>query len=306
MVLILLVAPGKQGERQKGSPGSSRARAKAGSSRLGGTKQTKAPSKRAAAKGEGAKKSPPLKGRQGASTSVKGRQRTRSPEGASPGTSKTTSTSKRGQAARQKRRRQILDAAREVFAKRGYARSTVDDVALEAGVARGTFYLYFDDKRDVFEELVDGFAEQITGAIVRIVTDDPSQTVASQVILNIHGIVSVCLAERSMTKILFTDAVGVDPEFERKLATFYDAVVQLLTESLRDGQALGVVADGEPRVLAYLSLGALKELLYQAVTLGLAAESAEALTNQIYDFLRQGYLRVEAEPARGRRKRAPL
>ena len=209
----------------------------------------------------------------------------------------------RGQAARRKRRRQILDAAREVFAKRGYARSTVDDLVLEAGVARGTFYLYFDDKRDAFEELIDGFAEQITGAIVRIVTDDPDRTVADQVLENIRAIVSVCLAERSMTKILFTDAVGVDPEFERKLTTFYDAVVLLLTESLRDGQALGVVTDGEPRVLAYLSLGALKELLYQAVTLGLAVESAEALTTQLYQFLRRGYLRVEQEAGRTRRKR---
>jgi len=201
----------------------------------------------------------------------------------------------RGQAARRERKQQILVAAREIFAKRGYARTTVDDIALEAGVARGTFYLYFDDKRDVFEELVDAFAGQIGAAIVRIVTDDPKRTVSSQVLENIRAILGVCLAERSMTKILFTDAVGVDPEFERKLTTFYDSVVQLLTESLKDGQALGVVADGEPRVLSYLTIGALKELLYQAVTLGLAAESAEALTKQVYDFLCSGYLRVAAD-----------
>jgi hypothetical protein len=78
--------------------------------------------------------------------------------------------------------------------------------------------------------------------------------------------------------------------------------VQLLTESLRDGQALGIVADGEPRVLAYLTLGALKELLYQAVTLGLAEESAEALTQQLYAFLSQGYLRTGPRP--GERPRA--
>jgi AcrR family transcriptional regulator len=201
----------------------------------------------------------------------------------------------RGQAARRERKQQILVAAREVFAKRGYARTTVDDIALEAGVARGTFYLYFDDKRDAFEELVDTFAGQIGAAIVRIVTDDPKRTVAGQVLENIRAILGVCLAERTMTKILFTDAVGVDPEFEHKLTTFYDSVVQLLTESLKDGQALGVVADGEPRVLAYLTIGALKELLYQAVTLGLAAESAEALTKQVYDFLCFGYLRVETD-----------
>jgi len=203
----------------------------------------------------------------------------------------------RGQAARRERKQQILVSAREVFAKRGYARTTVDDIALEAGVARGTFYLYFDDKRDAFEELVDGFAGQIGASIVRIVTDDPKRTVAAQVLENIRAILGVCLAERTMTKILFTDAVGVDPEFEHKLTTFYDSVVQLLTESLKDGQALGVVADGEPRVLAYLTIGALKELLYQAVTLGLAAESAEALTKQVYDFLCLGYLRVDTDAA---------
>lgn len=204
------------------------------------------------------------------------------------------------------RRQQILDAARDVFAKRGYARATVDDIVAEAGVARGTFYLYFDDKRQAFAELVDRFAVQITGVIQRIATDDPDRPVSHQVLENTRAILRLCLAERSMTKILFTDAVGVDPEFERKLATFYDAVVQLLTESLKDGQALGIVADGEPRVLAYLTIGALKELLYQAVTLGLTEESAEALTQQLYAFLGGGYLRTErneGRPTRARRKR---
>jgi AcrR family transcriptional regulator len=201
------------------------------------------------------------------------------------------------------RREQILAAAQNVFAKRGYARSTVDDIVAEAGVARGTFYLYFGDKRDAFAALIDAFAERITLAILRIDTDDVEHPVATQVLQNIRAILRVCLAERSLTKILFTDAVGVDPEFERKLGTFYDAVVHLLTESLKDGQALGVVGDGEPRVMAYLTIGALKELLYQAVTLGLSEESADALSHQVFAFLAAGYLRVEPETQRKTRAR---
>lgn len=200
---------------------------------------------------------------------------------------------KRTSVTKGERKEQILVAAREVFARIGYARATVDDIVKEAGVARGTFYLYFGDKRDAFEELIDRFSVQIVNAIVRIIVDDPKQAVADQVLENIRGILGVCLEERVMTKILFTDAVGADPEFQRKLAMFYDGVVQLLTESLRDGQALGVVSYGEPRVLAYLTIGALKELLYQAVTLGLSGESTEALAQQMYAFLRQGYLRVQ-------------
>jgi len=203
------------------------------------------------------------------------------------------------------RRQHILAAARDVFAKRGYHEATIDDIVAEAGVARGTFYLYFEDKRAVFAELIDRFSAKITMAIQRIDPADKGRTVADQARENIRAIVGVCLAERAMTKVLLTDVARIDPAFERKLFTFYDTVVQMLTESLRDGQTLGIVADGEPRVMAVLTIGALKELLYQAVTLGLAEESAEALTAQIYQFLCGGYLRVH-EPAapRGRRKRS--
>ena len=207
-----------------------------------------------------------------------------------------TSRSKKKSAALQKteRRQQILSVAREVFAKRGYHQTTIDDIVAQAGVARGTFYLYFEDKRAVFSDLVDRFAGQLSMAIVRIVTDDAGRSVVEQVRENIRAIIATCLAERAMTKILFSDAVGVDPAFDRKLQTFYDTVVQLLTESLKDGQGLGIVADGEPRVLAYLTIGALKELLYQAVTLGFAEESADVLTQQMFTFLSGGYLRFDA------------
>lgn len=201
------------------------------------------------------------------------------------------------------RRQQILNAAREVFAKRGYAQTTVDDIVAQAGVARGTFYLYFEDKRAAFAELVDRFATQLSSKIVRITTDDPERPVAEQVRDNIRAIIGVCLAERVMTKILFTDAPGVDHEFQSRIVSFYDTVMQLLIESLKDGQALGIVADGEPRVMAYLSLGALKELLYQAVTLGLSEESAAVLTQQMYTFLSEGYLRVQDDGDREARRR---
>jgi AcrR family transcriptional regulator len=198
----------------------------------------------------------------------------------------------RAPVARAERRQQILLAARGLFAKRGYHLTTIDDIVAQAGVARGTFYLYFEDKRAIFSDLIDRFGSQLAMAIVRIVTGDASQSVGAQVHENIRRIIGTCLAERAMTKILLTDAVGVDPSFDRKLASFYDSMVGLLVETLKDGQALGIVADGEPRVLAYMALGALKELLYQAVTLGLAEESADVLTQQIYGFLSDGCLRV--------------
>ena len=204
---------------------------------------------------------------------------------------------KAGSVPKLQRRQEILAAARDLFARRGYHQTTIDDIVAEAGVARGTYYLYFEDKRAVFSDLIDRFSQRLSMAIVRIVTGDPQNSVGQQVRENLRAILGVCLAERAMTKILFTDAAGIDSAFDRKLQNFYDTVVQLLTESVNEGQALGIVRDGEPKVLAYLTLGALKELLYQAVTLGLSEESADVLTQQMYSFLSEGYLRVgEARP----------
>jgi TetR/AcrR family fatty acid metabolism transcriptional regulator len=49
-----------------------------------------------------------------------------------------------------KKHNAILDAARAVFSREGYAASSVDDVAAEAGIAKGTVYLYFKSKEEMY------------------------------------------------------------------------------------------------------------------------------------------------------------
>jgi AcrR family transcriptional regulator len=45
---------------------------------------------------------------------------------------------------------EILDAARKIFAKKGFADATMDEIAATSGLAKGTLYLYFKSKRDVY------------------------------------------------------------------------------------------------------------------------------------------------------------
>ena len=47
---------------------------------------------------------------------------------------------------------EILEAARKVFAKSGFDQATVDEIAMAAGVSKGTLYLYFRSKRDIYFE----------------------------------------------------------------------------------------------------------------------------------------------------------
>jgi AcrR family transcriptional regulator len=189
------------------------------------------------------------------------------------------------------RRQQILNVARDVFGRRGYHAAKIEDIVAAAGIARGTFYLYFDDKRGIFEEIVDRTMARLGMAIVRVDPYDTARSVTDQVRENIHRIFGILLEDRATTKILLSDALGVDPAFDRKLVSFYDEMSNLLERSLRDGQALGVVAEGDVRLLSWLTMGALKEVCSQIVHRG-AEYDEDKLVEGVLALFSRGYLRV--------------
>ena len=53
---------------------------------------------------------------------------------------------------RQARRAQVLRHAKRIFARKGYHRTNVADIIARARIARGTFYLYFQNKKDLLAE----------------------------------------------------------------------------------------------------------------------------------------------------------
>jgi len=189
------------------------------------------------------------------------------------------------------RRAQILTVARDIFSRLGYHTAKIEDIVAAAGIARGTFYLYFEDKRAIFEEIVDRTIARLGMAIVRVDPHDSGRTVADQVRENIRRIVRILLEDRATTKILLSDALGVDPAFDRKLLSFYDEMASLLEGSLRDGQALGVVRDGDVRLMSWLTMGALKETMFQIVQRG-AEYDEDKLVEGAYAYFTGGYLRV--------------
>lgn len=193
------------------------------------------------------------------------------------------------------RRYQILTHARDVFAKRGYHAAKIDDIVAAAGVARGTFYLYFDDKRAIFEEIVDRVLARVGMSIQRVDVGSDAPPVAAQIRDNARRLVELMLEDRATTKILLSDAVGVDPAFDRKLNSFFDELASMLERSLAEGQELGVVGPGNVRLYAYLTLGALKELLTQVVVREWDFPMDD-LVEEVFKFLCAGYLRVGSTP----------
>lgn len=70
------------------------------------------------------------------------------------------------------RRRELLQAAVGVFSEKGIAASSVDDIVRAAGVAKGTFYLYFATKDDAIDAVAAWMVEHVGERIQEIATDD--------------------------------------------------------------------------------------------------------------------------------------
>src|SRR5439155_2605296 len=74
----------------------------------------------------------------------------------------------RAQKLRESRRAGVMQAARRIFAHKGYHATSIDDLIEAAGIARGTFYLYFESKRAIFDELLDELFTTLQAQVRRI------------------------------------------------------------------------------------------------------------------------------------------
>lgn len=81
------------------------------------------------------------------------------------------------------RHAEFLEVAEALFYKKGYERTSVKEIIDALGVAKGTFYHYFDSKVDLLEALVERRMEQLYGQLQRIVEkvlNDPSISAAEK------------------------------------------------------------------------------------------------------------------------------
>jgi AcrR family transcriptional regulator len=78
------------------------------------------------------------------------------------------------------RRFNLIEAAVKVFGEKGYSKATVSEIAREAGVAQGTFYIYFESKEDVLDTVAEHVLQHIVGSVTDI-SESPDKTAVEKV-----------------------------------------------------------------------------------------------------------------------------
>jgi AcrR family transcriptional regulator len=202
--------------------------------------------------------------------------------------------SARAEAQRGRRRDAILRAASRLFSRQGYHSTSVADVIAAAGISRGTFYLYFDNKDSLFLELIEQFVQRII-SVVEVV--DPSRPHPTQRIYeNVRRVVDVVFDNRDLTVLVLRENVGLNPEVDEKLQRFYGFVRSMVEGALENGARVGLIRKVNEPIVATALIGAIKEVfMHHLVIAPDNAPARESVAESLLDFGLRGLLR---EPAR--------
>ena len=182
----------------------------------------------------------------------------------------------------------ILDAARSCFAAEGYHRTSVEDIIQRAGVARGTFYLYFETKKAVLAALLEGVLEGIANA-VRPIQLEHTETPHAQLLSNLERAWGVFTRDSATAQIVLGGLHGVDPDFDAQVAQLEDRVLEMIVLSVKRGQEMGLLDQFDARMGACALVGAFKENLADELLRG--QRQGERRVAQMIDVLLLGAAR---------------
>lgn len=171
----------------------------------------------------------------------------------------TESRSSRGETARATRRNEILIAARQVFAERGFRGTTISDVAEAAGVALGTIYLYFDSKEAVFGALSEQLRQLVSEAIDTVSGASLEELVRQRV----DNVFRVCSENRDLVRlvVLNTDQKSKVTEALRRADEERNKPLAL---QIARGMEVGAVRRADPVIMTRMVRAATMTAVHQA------------------------------------------
>jgi len=192
------------------------------------------------------------------------------------------------------RRQQIVDAAIEVFAAKGYRVASIADIIAQAGVARGTFYLYFQSKEEAFNAALDRFLALFQDMAGKEATRNYSNPLALEQRLreSLLDWLRFLLQHRQLTKIVFRQAAAVDPDYERKYLQIIKATQAHSAKAIRFLQSIKLLrADLDPQFLNAVFYGVTIQIVLKAIA-ERSEPDLEAIADQWIKLLRAGVLRA--------------
>jgi AcrR family transcriptional regulator len=188
------------------------------------------------------------------------------------------------------RRQKIIDTAVELFHKRGYRSTTLDDLAQELGITKAALYHYVESKEELLFIIYTQALNSIFLETKKIAsTNLPPDKKMREIIRN--HIKNIIIRNLSLFFVFFTEENQLPDKYYRMVKEKKREYDQIIQNIIQEGISSGIFENDDPRLLSYGIIGMCNWLYkwYQPKI----PYSADAIADQFIKILERGYLRKD-------------
>jgi AcrR family transcriptional regulator len=208
---------------------------------------------------------------------------------------------------REAKRRRVLDAAMAEFGRHGFSSASLNVVAREAGVAKGSLFVYFDDKLDLYAHVCETCSARIREVMAEAIARHAARTSGLFPLLRAAALDWVAyFADHPLERgVTLATNFEIDPEVRRAVRAvvnrhYVDVLRPMITAAAEAGE---LREDGDPEHLLALLVLLLPHLALAPTTpeldpvLGLHGATGEALREPVHALLGVAERAFAADPA---------
>ncbi|WP_354698980.1 hypothetical protein DSM112329_04679 [Paraconexibacter sp. AEG42_29] len=192
----------------------------------------------------------------------------------------------------ERRKRELVEAAYEVFSTRGYTAAGIADIAERLDIGHGTFYRYFESKRDVLDHVIDFGVARISKAIQGDARPEAAASL-DDLVDQLRAITERLFAlldeEPGLVQVILLEATAIDEELTYRILGLVDTFGAVTASYLEHGVRAGFVRrDLNVKAVGRGVNALVLPSLLEAVRGGVSAAERRELSEGLIDFIRAG------------------
>lgn len=176
----------------------------------------------------------------------------------------------------------ISKAAEELFSERGYYDTGIVDIVLKAGIAQGTFYIYFNDKKSLFVYLINKLGKELRDSI-RLNTK-VSRDRYDEEYMGIKTFLNFVGEHIGLFKIVW-QAQFVDAELFKE---YYESFSKGYVKGIKKAQEKGEMADIDPVILSYCLIGIANFTALKSIEFDGRSDDYDTVVEEVMKFIKNG------------------
>ncbi|MBC2716319.1 MAG: TetR/AcrR family transcriptional regulator [Desulfobacteraceae bacterium] len=135
-----------------------------------------------------------------------------------------------------KRRQEIITAAMNFFAEKGYHSTKISDISNKLNMAHGTFYIYFQSKAEIFSDIVEQYIKKLDQIFISVPYKAANISEFKNFVQTLGDeIFNLIVEDQKMAQIIFSQGANTDKKLKKKIVELMNKMDQLIESILIEG-----------------------------------------------------------------------